>query len=126
MGIGMVADFMAGGRNAAGYRGQALHVLATHEESGRNMVTGEDLQKRRSRFTRPVVEGQSYGRAIPIPVIHRRSENAGGAAAHGISQQSPGGNHPSRAANQRPVRHENMIPPPTRHVKSCGTRSNLP
>ena len=81
----MVADFVAGGGDASGDVRQALHVLTAHEEGGRNFVMRQNLQERRSRLTRPVVEGECDGGVIPIPVMDRGSENAGGSAAHGVS-----------------------------------------
>lgn len=68
MGIGMVADFMAGGDDFSRYLFQSADVAATHEEGRFGVMIGEQFEQGGGRFAGAIVESEGQRGAFSIAV----------------------------------------------------------
>src|SRR5262245_14233237 len=79
-----------------------LDILSAHEKRGFHAMFLQQVEKRRCRFARAVVERQRERTPPPVSVIDARSEKIGCPSAHGV-RKSParGAQDSQRSADQR-------------------------
>ena len=88
-----------------GFQRQALDVFSAHEEGGRDVVFGEQFEKRGRGFAGTVVERQRDRRPRAVAVVDGRAEHARRAAAHRVRKEPACRQDTRRSANEAAIRH---------------------
>ena len=110
MPIAVVADLVAALCNISRDIWKPADVRAAQKECGGYFVFGQNVEQLRRGFARAVIERQRERASRAVAMIHGWAENAGGASAHGISEEACGGEDSGRSADEAAVWHFVRVP----------------